>query len=129
MDLKQRYTQEIPQKNYEFDQTFLEQLQDLPRPDGFIIAMLLDNNAKHLPILNGWTQKVGGVLHNKGQMFYEVEFLKQQDEYPVFLGMNPIEADDYLDYINNKQILKSHEEIQLDEFFYKNFNSDNPRSL
>ena len=72
---------------------------------------------------------MGGVLHNKGQMFYEVEFLKQQDEYPVFLGMNPIEADDYLDYINNKQILKSHEEIQLDEFFYKNFNSDNQRSL
>ena len=99
------------------------------KENGFKTEIYTGDSAKHLPILNGWTQKVGGVLHNRGQMFYEVEFLKQQDEYPVFLGMNLIDADDYLDYINRKQILKSNEEIQLDEFFYKNFNSDNQRSL
>ena len=95
---------------YEVDDWFIEKLRKAPRQIGIHIANLIDKNFASLPTAVGWTQNVGGVCITTGEPFYfELEYLKQPDEPPIFLDIKEIDVDDYLDYILENKTLKLNE--------------------
>ena len=111
MDLKQKYTGEMHEESfYEVDDWFIEKLRKTPRQIGIHVANLIDKNFASLPSAVGWTQNVGGVCITTGEPFYfELEYLKQPDEAPIFLDIKEIDVDDYLDYILENKTLKLNE--------------------
>ena len=49
----------------------------------------------------------GRVIKGETPYFYEIEYLKpREDGYIIFLDIEEITCDEYLDYINIKQIIK-----------------------
>ena len=105
MESKQKYIQD--NYYYEVDDWFVGKLKSYPRKIGIEIASMVDYNFDILPDKRGWTQKVGGVCTKfKSPIFFEVEYLKEPDQPPIFLDIEPIDVDDYLDYILDKNILK-----------------------
>ena len=105
MALKLRY---IEDNYYEVEDWFVEKLREYPRLIGFEIAKQVEYSWDTLPEKYGWTQRVGGVCtRTEEPFFFEVEYLNQPDEAPVFLDVEAIEVDDYLDYIIENKTLKS----------------------
>lgn len=93
---------------YEVDDFFVEKLKEFPRQIGIDIASQVNVSYDILPIRSGWTQTVAGVCtETEPALFFEVEYLHQADEPPLFLDVNEIDSDDYLDYILDNNILKS----------------------
>ena len=89
MDAEQKYIEE--QTNpFEVDMQFIEQLKNYSLHHSLNIANQVDVNAPLLPEKDGWAQYVGGV----------VKF-----EEPIYISIEEIDVDDYLDYINLNQIL------------------------
>ncbi len=109
MDAEQKYIEES--SNFEVDMQFIDTLQDLPMNYSLRIAHQVDFNAPNLPEKNGWAQMVGGVVKLEEPLFYEIEYLKQEGEIPIYISIKEIDVDEYLDYINLNQILKD-ENIQ-----------------
>ena len=89
MDLGQRYIE--VDMGYEFDDWFIEELKSIPI---------------NLPVQEGWTQKVAGVIRSKEPFYFTIEYIHQPGEYPVFLSMDSIEVDEFLDYMNLNQTLE-----------------------
>lgn len=107
MALKQRYIEAID-LYYEVDDWFVTQLKEFPRLVGIEIAAQVNSSYDSLPQKNGWSQTVGGVCKDfKPPVYFEVEYLNQEDEPPFFLDVVTIEVDDYLDYIIEKKTLKT----------------------
>ena len=70
----------------------------------------LGNNKDKLPKKNGWAQIIAGVSHTKKEaFFFAVEYLNQDDEKCVLLGVEEIDVDTFLDYINENKYLKINE--------------------
>mgnify|MGYP003109223529 CR=1 FL=1 len=111
MDSKQKYTEAMHEESfYEVDDWFIQKLRKAPRQIGIHIANLIDKNYASLPTAVGWTQNVGGVCATTDEPFYfELEYLKQPDEAPIFLDIKEIDVDDYLDYILENKTLKLNE--------------------
>lgn len=91
---------------YEVTESFIIQLQDMPHDMALDVMKQLKVNASELPEENAWTQYVGGIhkAENK-DVFFVIEFLRQEGESPVFVDFEYIDSDDYLDLYNQKQIL------------------------
>ncbi len=117
MGLKQKFIEEEKIKPYDVDDKFLQQLRELPIKKSVPIAILMDFNADSLPELDGWTQAVGGVIKTQPAIFFEIEYLKQEDETPLFMSIQETDADDYLDHMLNKTILIEDETIRTDYKF------------
>mgnify|MGYP003626539701 CR=1 FL=1 len=109
MDLKQKYTRASP--DYDMDQGFLDQLRGFPIEYSVPVAVLMDVSADTLPILDGWTQSVGGVVMKPENFFFEIEYFHEEYEVPVFLSITETDADAYLDHILNKTNLNQSNEI------------------
>lgn len=107
MDLKQKYTEVRPE--YDMDAGFLDQLRDFPIRYSVPVAVLMDCNAELLPQLNGWTQKVGGVIMSPHNFFFELEYYHEEGDVPVFLSVEETDADTYLDHMLNKTTLTANE--------------------
>ncbi len=104
MESKQKYIQD--NYYYEVDDWFVDRLKSFPRNLGIEIASMIDFNFDILPDKIGWTQKVGGVCTKfKSPTYFEVEYLKEPMEPPIFLDIEAIDVDEYLDYILEKNIL------------------------
>tara|TARA_R110002012_G_scaffold42523_2_gene115729 strand:+ start:18493 stop:18858 length:366 start_codon:yes stop_codon:yes gene_type:complete len=104
MELKQKYTEG---SSFEVDEWFIERLQAYPTKAGLDVARQLEINFDDLEELAGWTQRVGGVCTTLDEpIYFEIEYLKQPDESPLFLDISLIEVDDYLDYILENKTLK-----------------------
>jgi hypothetical protein len=107
MALKQKYIEAID-LYYEVDDWFVAKLKEFPRHVGIDIASQVNNSYAELPSRNGWTQTVGGVCTEvKPPIYFEVEYLNQEQDPPMFLDIQEIESDDYLDYYLEKKLLKS----------------------
>ena len=109
MDLKQKYTRERP--DYDMDEGFLSQLRNFPIEYSVPVAVLMDVSVDSLPVLNGWTQSVGGVVTRPKNFFFEIEYFNEEDDVPVFLSITETDADTYLDHILNKTNLDQSNEI------------------
>ena len=110
MDLKQKYIK--VRKNYDFDEWFVAELSECPYYVVNELISHLEFYTDKLPELNGWSQSVCGVIKSKPYseldepFFYKVDFLKQNDEIPLYFGVEEISCDDYLDCINKEQTIK-----------------------
>ena len=89
-----------------FNQWFVDELSTY---SSFIMMDILNqlfDNEKLLPETNGYSQFISGVVKQDKPFYFEIEYLKQQDERPTYLDLVEIGLDDYLDAINNKKTLK-----------------------
>lgn len=93
---------------YEIEDWFYNQLGLYSIEDSsYIIAQTLAV-VDFLPKQNGWTQEVAGVIKNEEPIFFVIEYLKQEDDIPILVDLNEIEVEEYLDFIDNKQTIKSY---------------------
>ena len=110
MDAEQKYTEAVERYHllnpFEIDEFCLEKLTEYPRDISIKVLELIHRNSKRMPVKEFWTQLIGGVIKGKEPLFFELEFLKNPGEKPLILDLDEIELDDYLDYINDKNILK-----------------------
>ena len=103
MDSKQRYTEEI--RPYDFDVDFLESLRAFDKQISVRVVMALEDNAYSLPKEDGWIQEAGGVLKGEYPFFFVIRFLNEYGSTPLFLEIEEIYPDDYLDFILEEKIL------------------------
>ena len=106
MGVKQKYI-EVDNSKFEVDGEFVNRLQELPFSYALQIITQVDCNAYTLPEKDGWAQKVAGVVKDEDPLFFEIEYLKQTGEIPIYISIIEIAVDDYLDYINLNQILSN----------------------
>ena len=109
MDLPQRFTGD--EHYYEMEETFLEELENLPSLYSAGIIMQLDRLAEEMYQDNRMSMPskrfglVAGVVELESPLFFSVEYLNTKTMHPLFFKFNIINSDDYLDYINlNKTI-------------------------
>ena len=103
MDSKQKYTEEI--RPYDFDVDFLESLRSFDKQTSVRLVMVLEDNADSLPKEDGWIQEAGGVLKGPYPFFFVIRFLNEYGNTPLFLEMEEIYCDEYLDFILEEKIL------------------------
>lgn len=108
--VEQRFTEGGKDLPYDVDDWFVEQIREMPLENAFDIASQVVNNIDKLPKKNGWAQIIAGVSHTtKEPFFFAVEYLNQYDEKCVLLGVEEIDIDTFLDYINENKYLKINE--------------------
>lgn len=110
MGAEQKYTEAVERYHlltpFEIDEYCLEKLTLYPRDVSIKILELIHRNCRRLPIKEFWTQIIGGVIKGEDPYFFEIEFLNNPGEKPLVLDIDDIDLDEYLDYINDKNILK-----------------------
>jgi hypothetical protein len=110
MALEQKYIE--VRSSYDFDDWFVTELATCPHQAVNEIVEQLEEITQGLPSLDGWTQQVCGVVrvtkkNNLTQpFFFTLEFLKQTEEVPVYLDIKPIDCDEYLDCVLEKNHIK-----------------------
>ena len=110
MALEQKYIEVRSQ--YDFDDWFVAELATCPHQAVNEIINQLEDITHGLPTLDGWTQQVCGVVkaskknNLKEPFFFTLEFLKQNDDIPVYLDIKPISCDEYLDCVIEKNHIK-----------------------
>lgn len=116
MGLQQKYTEEIAK--YEIDDWFFSQLKTYKLSFAAEIIGQVLEVLNSLPKGDGWSQKIGGVIRDEKPLFFEIEYLNQEDDVPVFVDVHTIDVDDYLDYIieNNSIDYYLNEQIKSDSF-------------
>jgi len=104
--VEQKYTK-VSNIQYDIDDWFIEQIRELPMDYAFDIATQITEQVEELPKRNGWTQYVAGVSHALEEpFFFRLEYLNQEDELCLFLGVEEVDIDTFLDYIIENQTLK-----------------------
>lgn len=104
--VKQKYTK-VSDIKYDVDDWFIEQIRQIPMDYAFDITSQITSQVGSLPIKNGWTQSVAGVSHAlKEPFFFKLEYLNQEDEPCLFLGVEEVDVDTFLDSIIKNQTLK-----------------------
>ena len=117
MDLPQRFTGD--EHYYEMEETFLEELENLPSIYSAGIIMQLDRLAEEMYQENRKSMPtkrfglVAGVVQLKSPLFFSVEYLNSKSMHPLFFKFNVINSDDYLDYINQNKMEKKCKELLL----------------
>ena len=108
MDLELKFLED--ELRYEIDDWFFQQLSDYSLTDASLIVAQALAVLSELPIKNGWSQEVAGVITDDVQdpIFFVIEYLKQEDDIPILIDINPIEVDEYLDFILENKSIKSY---------------------
>jgi len=85
-------------------------LSDYSLTDASLIVAQALAVLSELPIKNGWSQEVAGVItdNDEDPIFFVIEYLKQEDDIPILIDINPIEVDEYLDFILENKSIKSY---------------------
>jgi hypothetical protein len=114
MDLPQRYTGD--EHYYEMEETFLEELENLPSIYSAGIIMQLDRLAEEMYEQNKLSKPskrfglIAGVVQLKSPLFFSVEYLNSKSMHPLFFKFNVIDSDAYLDYINLNKTIKNEQD-------------------
>jgi len=106
MDLQLKFLED--ELAYEVDDWFYQQLGYYSIDDASRIIGQTVSVMEFLPIKNGWTQEVAGVIKKEEPIFFVVEYLKQETERPILVDLNEIEVDEYLDFISDNNSIKSY---------------------
>jgi hypothetical protein len=106
--VQQRFSGEIDEHLFELEDWFLDRLREFPV--GYRKSILGDIvlAIDHLPIDNGWSQRIGGVVRNPKPVFYTIEYLKQDGEPLLLLDISEIDSDEYLDLILETNTIESY---------------------
>jgi len=103
MESRLRYTED--ERPFDYDETFLISLRRLHKQLLINIIRTLEDNASYLPKKDGWVQDAAGVIKGDDPYFFKVEYLHQEHETPLFLELEEICTDEYLDYMLEDKIL------------------------
>jgi hypothetical protein len=104
MGLKLRFTE--GNTLYEVDDFFIDELRSLPTKVAMEIAKQIDWNADYLPNTKSWSNTYAGVVKNSTPpVFFLVEYLKEAEQNTVYLELELIDSDTYLDYYLENQTL------------------------
>lgn len=109
MDLKQKFIKDDAKQmrvKCKFDDAFIDDLLELPYTAGMEIMVQIGKHSHKLPEKNHWPQQVAGVVKGDVPFFFVLEYVRNVGEHAIFVDMLEIECDMYLDYINNKKVLK-----------------------
>jgi hypothetical protein len=106
MDLKQKYLRD-DWAEYEINGSLFMALADFTTEQTEEILLQMDTYEDLLPIKEGQTQMVGGIVEHEEPLFFELTYIKQPGEMTLFLEINETDCDTYLDYILEKKTLKS----------------------
>ena len=84
--------------------------KEMPLENALDIANQVVTSIDKLPKKNGWAQIIAGVFTPQmKRSLFAVEYLNQDDEKCVLLGVEEIDVDTFLDYINENKYLKINE--------------------
>ena len=76
------------------------------------ILLQMDTYEDLLPIKDGQTQTVGGIVQHDEPLFFELTYIKQPGEMTLFLEINETDCDTYLDYMNlNKTLIQCNQNL------------------
>ncbi len=103
MGLKLKYT--TAERDYELDEGFVDSLSSLPTSYRFNVFSQIEKYAPNLPTKPGWSQVAAGVVRRNPPLFFCVDYIKQPSEPPLFLDIDIISSDEFLDYMNSNQTL------------------------
>lgn len=104
MDLLQKF---IEASLFDFDEYFLESLQNLSIEDAQQIFYDLSAVAEYLPNSSDEYQSVYGVT-SRTEVFFMVVFVKEEGQIPIFLDVIEVTLDEYLDSILENKTIKSY---------------------
>ncbi len=104
MDLEQKYLED-DWVDYEINGSMFMALAEFEKNQTEEILLQMDTFEGCLPVRNGQTQMVGGIVREGEPMFFELTYMKQEGEVTLFLEISETDCDTYLDYINDKKIL------------------------
>ncbi len=108
MDLQQRF---IEASRFDIDDWFAEKILSLSQRSRFELISDIASVVEHLPISNGWSQEVYGVILRDNK-FYVLEYLKQETELPLIVDIDFVECDEYLDAILDNKTIKSYTNVK-----------------
>ena len=90
---------------YEIDGSMFMTLAKIDSVYSDEVLAQLDIHEPWLPCDNSRIQMVAGVVLHEEPFFFEIAYLKPENGLTVFLSVQGITCDDYLDYINlNKSL-------------------------
>lgn len=108
MDLQQRF---IEASRFDIDDWFAEKILSLSQRSRFELISDIASVVEYLPISNGWSQEVYGVILKENK-FYVLEYLKQETELPLIVDIDFVECDEYLDAILDNKTIKSYTNVK-----------------
>ncbi len=106
--VEQRFSAAIDTTLFELEEWFVDRLTDFPLSYRKAILGDIISALDYLPIDNGWSQRIGGVVRKPKPVFYLVEYLKQEEELPLLLDVIEIHSDEYLDLILETNTIESY---------------------
>ena len=93
---------------FEIDDWFAESIRNIPNSHREDVLKDVLSSIEYLPYVNGWSQIVGGVVRGEEPLFYSVEYLKEEKEAVLFLDIEEITSDEYLDLILENNTIEYH---------------------
>jgi hypothetical protein len=103
MDSKQR---SIEEQQFEVEDWFVKALAKLPVDIRTEILEDLLSVMPNLPVIDYWEQQIYGVIPGKN-IFYVIDYIKEELNNPILIDLNYVESDDYLDAILENNTIKS----------------------
>jgi len=101
---------------FEIDEWFYDRLQHFEFTIAVVIVAQIVDISDSLPKLNGFSQTISGMIDSKTPIYFRVDYLHQEEEIPVFVDVEEIDCDGYLDDIlENKTIKQIENEIKSKE--------------
>lgn len=95
-------------QDFEIDDWFVKSIGDInPSQQEGVLKDIL-SSIDYLPQRSGWSQVIGGVIRGKHPLFYLIEYLKEENEPVLFLDVQEITSDEYLDLILENNTIEYH---------------------
>lgn len=107
MNLKDMGVKFSYEKDYDFDEDFLETLYNAPQTLSLVIALYIEEHLPDLPVNELSTHLMAGLVYHFDEPVPFVIEVTRPDEYLTILtDLVFIDMDEYLDFINLKLNLK-----------------------
>lgn len=92
---------------YEVEENFVELLKEMPEEQAMDIASQIEFNADTLPVTGFTTRIFAGVTKQLDPpVFFSVEYVKEKGDVTLYIDLDTIDSDTYLDLYLIKQTLQ-----------------------
>jgi hypothetical protein len=92
---------------FDFTDIFVEALTELKQEHRVQVASQLYASCKQLPEADDQIQEAAGIISDKdGDVFFKAIYVKSEGHPAVYLDMEVIGIDEYLDLMNENRLLK-----------------------
>ena len=95
------------ENRFMLDEWFNRKMSNLPQEVSDDILSQIMDNVSDLPTKDAEPQIVCGVVKGDKPFFFELEYIHEEEYTPVFLDIEQIELEEYLDSINQNKYFKN----------------------